>query len=76
MRVDFLIWKARNLEHSRLEEEVMVIINGPNLAHSKVIAKEGMTNLWAKSNRMKDRQGHFIRRAKSSRLGWSPSQLI
>ena len=54
---------VRNLDPSRLEDEMMVSINGPNLAHSKVMVKEGMTHLWAKSKHREDKQGHFIRRA-------------
>ena len=55
--------KARNLEHDRIEDEMMTTLNGPEVVHCKSLVKEAMSKYWQKSRRSADRDGHFVRKS-------------
>ena len=54
---------VRNLDPNRLKYEMIVSINGPNVAHCQSIVKEAMSHYWGQSKKKEDRCGHFVRRS-------------
>jgi hypothetical protein len=48
---------------SRLDDECMVAINGPELVNCDDVVKESNASYWSKFKREGDRLGHFVRRS-------------
>ena len=65
---------VRNLDPNRLEDEMIVSINGPNVAHCQSIVKEAMSHYWGQSKK-KDRCGHFVRRSGNVK-SWMVSKAV
>ena len=51
------------ISENRLDDEVMVAINGPELVHSDDIVDEAMAEYLSKSRRRNDKESHFVRRS-------------
>ena len=55
--------KLRNISQERLEHEMMIAINGPEVVHCDGVVKEGMAMYWANSKMTGNREGHWVRRS-------------
>ena len=50
--------KLRNLSQERLEYEMMIAINGPEVVHCDSVVKEAMAMYWSASKMAGNREGH------------------
>ena len=53
--------KTRGLQQTTLEDEMMIAVNGPEVARCDTIVEEAMELYWTKAKRKQERQGHFVR---------------
>lgn len=51
----------RSISQQRLEEEVMIALNGPEVVHCKAVVDEALRKYWRKQKLAGNRDGHFIR---------------
>ena len=55
--------KLRNLSQKRLEHEMMIAINGPEVVHCDSVVKEAIAMYWSSSKMTANREGHWVRRS-------------
>ena len=55
--------KLRNLSQKRLEHEMMIAINGPEVVHCDSMVKEAIAMYWSSSKMTGNREGHWVRRS-------------
>jgi hypothetical protein len=63
--MELLSSKNRNIGQERLQNELMVSINGPKIMHSDTIIKEALERMNRTAVHVKDRIGHFVRRSEN-----------
>ena len=51
----------RSISQQRLEEEVMIALNGPEVVHCNAVVDEALRKYWRKQKLAGNRDGHFIR---------------
>ena len=54
---------GRPLGQERMEDEAMISINGPKVAHCASVVQAAHTEYWSRAKRSKERDGHFLRRS-------------
>lgn len=57
----------RCLSQQRLENELMIAVNGPTVAHCDSVVDEAIDLYWSKAKRVGERGGHWIRKSDNIR---------
>ena len=62
-------WVSTAEHHSsklrRLEYEMMIAINGPEVVHCDSVVKEALAMYWSASKMAGNREGHWVRRSQN-----------